>query len=233
MDHNPYTTPNTNTQNHVVPGIYGPYGKFRENSTLKTILVSLLILDTLLTIFSNGILNYFDMKQYENETYLLNEGTTQLDNIVMWTGASHALLILTTIVTFAIWINRSCKNAWLLDPPRMSTTPRWAVGYYFIPILNLWKPFSAMKEIRSASHGNDNAMKNILGLWWTFWLISNFVANLSTRNFTETDTPDEYIRACKLTLVTVPIDVILNYLAFALVVSITAAQNRRAAQWRA
>ncbi len=113
----------------------------------------------------------------------------------------------------------------------MKTTPGWAVGYYFIPILVLWKPFTAMKEIRSASYGSDTALRSILPLWWTFWLISLFLNNIILGNSMDSQDQESYLMACKLDLVSAPLDVIHNYLAIALITGNTLAQQRRAEYW--
>lgn len=233
MAANPYTTPASQVEPSTISGLYGPYGSFRRNGTLKTVLVSLLVLQSMMEIFTFGVLNYLDMQQLQSEAYLADENPSKLDNIIGLSGYAYATIGIITIIVFAVWINRACKNAWLLDPPRIRTTPGWSVGYYFIPILNLWKPYVAMKEIRSASYGNDHSLRGILPVWWTFWLISGFFDHFTTRGYNNVESTDSYLMACKLELVSVPISVVLNYVAIVLVTSITMAQERRAAQWRA
>ncbi len=56
-----------------------------------------------------------------------------------------------TIILFAMWIYRANFNARQLGAKNMKFTPGWSVGYYFIPFLNLWRPYQAMKEIWKAS----------------------------------------------------------------------------------
>lgn len=231
MDSNPYTTPTTTTPTSAVGGMNGPYGPFRKNGGLKNAVVSLLVIDAMLVLFG-GILNLLDIKQQNSDEYWLTDETSKLDQIIVATGGIHIILAIVLIIVFAVWINRSCKNGWLLDAPHMKITPGWSVGYYFIPILMLWKPYGAMKEIRRASFGNDHSLKALLPLWWTFWLISSFLGNIIFRLYGRADDQESYLMACKLDLISVPVDVILNYLAIALVTSITAAQYRRAEQWK-
>ena len=235
MDSNPYLAPlsaPTNPDDSNSPGIKGPYGAFRQNGTLKTTLVSLLVISAMMSIFSSGVLNLLDIQQQNSDEYWLTDGPSKLDEIITLTEYTHIAVTLTLMVIFAIWINRSCKNGWLLDAPHMKTTPGWSVGYFFFPILSLWKPYGAMKEIRRASHGNDNALRSILPLWWTLWLTSGVLDHVIFKLYTNSEDQESYLMACKLDLVSVPVDVILNYLAIALVTSITLAQQRRAAQWK-
>lgn len=44
------------------------------------------------------------------------------------------------------------KNAWAIGGILQPTmTPGWAVGFYFIPIALIWKPFQGMSQIWSAT----------------------------------------------------------------------------------
>ena len=227
---NPYTAPAA--EPHPTPnvGLQGPYGAFRKNGTLKNVIVAFLVLDAMMCIFNTGILNYMDMRQYEDASYLATDETSELDSVIQISALSQVALNVTLIVLFCVWMNRSCKNAWLLDPPRMTTTPGWSVGYFFIPILMLWKPYSSMKEIRSASYGKDHPLKSVMPLWWTLWLITSFIGNITFRLYASAD-PDKYLMASKLDLVATPLNVILNYLAITLVTGITLAQERRLVHW--
>lgn len=83
------------------------------------------------------------------------------------------------------WIYRANYNARQLGAEGMTFTPGWSVGWYFIPIAALWKPYQAMKEIWRASHfpgnwNNANA-SSLLPWWWFFWLVYNFLANVAFR----------------------------------------------------
>lgn len=83
------------------------------------------------------------------------------------------------------WIHRANYNARELGASGMMFTPGWSVGWYFIPVLSLWKPYQAMKEIWQASHSPQNwnaqTVAPILQWWWAFWIISNLSSNASFR----------------------------------------------------
>lgn len=231
IDEDPYKASTTAQASPQTAGISGPYGAFRENETLKKSVVSLLVIDAMMSIFTSGFLNLLDIQQRSSDAYRLTDEPSKLDNIIGLASGIHLLFIIVLMTLFCVWVNRSCKNGWLLDGPRMKTTPGWAVGYFFIPILMLWKPFTAMKEIRSASSGNDTALRSVLPLWWTFWILSSLLNNKIFGNLMGSQDQESYLMACKLDLVSAPVDVILNYLAIALISGITLAQKRRAEYW--
>ena len=132
---------------------------------------------------------------------------------------------------YCLWINRSCKNAWLLNPPKMKATPAWAVAYYFIPIVSLWKPYSSMLEIRNASFGMRANLTRLLPLWWFSWLAFMI---LTAGQLTGHLSINVEIMAIldKLASVADIASITLNYLSIAVVVSITNAQNKRASELR-
>lgn len=57
------------------------------------------------------------------------------------------LVIIATGVVFLMWIYRANLNVRGFGAADMKFTPGWSVGWYFIPIMNLVRPYQAMKEI--------------------------------------------------------------------------------------
>ena len=72
-----------------------------------------------------------------------------------WIISSVRLLIayLVCVVLFLMWKHRASKNLAPLGVSNQRFSPRWAVAYYFIPILNLFRPYQAMEEIYLRSGG--------------------------------------------------------------------------------
>ncbi|QYO65100.1 DUF4328 domain-containing protein [Leptolyngbya sp. 7M] len=46
-----------------------------------------------------------------------------------------------TIVLFLVWLYRAHKNLFSLKPTHLDFSPGWAVGWWFIPFLNLVRPY--------------------------------------------------------------------------------------------
>jgi Domain of unknown function (DUF4328) len=81
-----------------------------------------------------------------------------------------------TIVLWLVWQHRMTANLWARDPNGLRITPGWAVGWWFIPIANLWKPFQAVRELWKASHGGGawQSLRTwpVIGWWWAIWMLS-------------------------------------------------------------
>lgn len=93
-------------------------------------------------------------------------------------------MLLICYVVVGMWIYRASANAHAISD-EMTISPGWAIGWYFVPIMNLFRPFQAMREIWMASHFKGNwhgePAPAILGWWWGLWLASNILANISFR----------------------------------------------------
>ena len=89
--------------------------------------------------------------------------------------SSVRLLIayLVCVVLFLMWKHRASKNLAPLGVSNQRFSPRWAVAYYFIPILNLFRPYQAMEEIylRSRIDTASTPSYSIVTAWWCLWLI--------------------------------------------------------------
>jgi asparagine N-glycosylation enzyme membrane subunit Stt3 len=98
----------------------------------------------------------------------------------------YFLTYVTGLVLFMVWIHRAHKNLRALGADCLRFSPGWTVGYFFIPIVFLFRPYQATKEIWKAS---DPALADahplgwmtapgaaILKFWWAAWLVSDYVS---------------------------------------------------------
>jgi len=113
--------------------------------------------------------------------YRRTPGTLAPGDILMF--AALFVLLVTSIIVLR-WIYRASVNAHTVADD-LTVSPGWAVGWYFIPIANLWKPFQAMKETWLASHFGANwsggEASDLLNWWWGLWILSSLLGNASWR----------------------------------------------------
>ena len=65
---------------------------------------------------------------------------------------AQLFLFIAIAIVFGRWIVRAHRNLVPLGATYLEYRPGWAVGFFFIPILNLWKPYQAMKALWQNSH---------------------------------------------------------------------------------
>ena len=96
-----------------------------------------------------------------------------------WVAALGLAVYLPTIPLVLMWIHRANYNVRQLGAHGLRFSPAGSVGWYFVPLLSLWRPYQAMKEIWKASMDPRDwpavSVPRILPLWWAFWWVSNFL----------------------------------------------------------
>ena len=83
-------------------------------------------------------------------------------------GVGLAAFILTSIV-FLVFFHRAYSNLAVLGPGEQRWSTGWSVGYWFIPILNLFRPKQIANDIWRGSDGS--AIPAIFNWWWAFWIL--------------------------------------------------------------
>jgi hypothetical protein len=107
------------------------------------------------------------------------------------------------IVVFLMWLFRIYKNLPALRAERVDNSPGWAVGWWFIPFINLVKPVQVVREAWTASDPDVDFEMSFLTavqggapgymvLWWAAWIISNVLANITTAIF-NAGRPDTFV----------------------------------------
>jgi hypothetical protein len=132
-------------------------------------------------------------------------------------AALEALSFLITAFIFLRWTYLSNRNARVLGAADMKFTPGWAVGWYFVPIAWLWKPYQALKEIFKASHPDyaedwwEAPHPRILPLWWTLWILHIRVAGRAhlLPNAFLSDRPEVLLFLSYLDMLDVPLGIVV------------------------
>jgi hypothetical protein len=102
------------------------------------------------------------------------------------TGVAALLFMIPSVVMFLMWLFAAYRNLSLVGSKDADDTPGWAVGYFFIPFLNLYKPYVIVKELslRSAD-GNVPVSREegergpaLVAIWWIAFLFSGIVSEI-------------------------------------------------------
>jgi hypothetical protein len=98
------------------------------------------------------------------------------------------VVFLATVVAWLMWQHRSQANLHAAGVPRLGFTPGWAVGWWFVPIANLWKPFQSVRELHEASTGDPAWTPRAparLAWWWAGYLTFNILDGIAGRLFAD------------------------------------------------
>lgn len=106
----------------------------------------------------------------------LSDELTSTDVITL---VSCPVVYVPLTVFWMMWVHRTHRNLRSLGAEGLAYSPEWAVAYYFIPIVNLFRPFQVMRETWRASscrHANGtqwmtSAAPALIGVWWALYLL--------------------------------------------------------------
>jgi hypothetical protein len=205
---------------------------FRDPATLtqwlKVLLVLSLLLDFIATV--SGMMELALLRSLQNETFTgdFAAAATSNDNRQQAIGVAQFALFVVTDIVFLTWIHRVNRNARALGAEGMRFTPGWSVGWFFVPIMNLWRPFQVMREIwqASAQPGNWRAVQAppLLGWWWAMFLGRQILGQIGHRLSDSIRSVDDAVLASVITTLSDISAMALDVLAFVLVGKIVANQ---------
>ncbi len=173
----------------LVPlSVYDSYRPIRELSHwLINFLIGIAVLSVVS--FGSGLLQQRLLAQIQQGVQVPQEIVEANDNRQFVIGMMELGSIVTTGILFLTWMRRAYNNVPAFGMEGPAYSPGWAVWGFFVPFLNLVRPYQVMKELWRASDpgvrpgpGWVNArVSPLVGWWWGMYLIMNFMATIVMR----------------------------------------------------
>jgi hypothetical protein len=237
MSTNPYESPKADIGPPIATSNRGRLFPYQTAQFRATITIFLLALDVILSVIA--------IPQALSQVGLVQRiiageqvGQDQLDanqNRAVALAVAEFAALVATYVSFLMWIHRAHRNLPSLGAEGLEHTPGWAVGSWFIPIANLWRPFQVTTEIWKASDPNIGtsdgrrwklaAGSTLLGTWWAAWVAASLVSRFSSRMSDET--PQGVLDATYAFLFAELLTIAAGLLAILVVRSITQRQEEK------
>jgi len=194
---------------------------FKESRSLSKLVVNLVKANGALHILGAilSLLYLIQQKAFNTNISPLIDGA-----YAVW-GICYVILFIVTVVFFSKWIHRSYTNAKQFQTYPMRHSAGWSVGSFFIPIIMLFHPYQAMKDIWIASCGPKESRldHSLVRQWWAWWIISSFADQISNKA-SDTTSVEGLYTAQSLAIASYIISIILCYMAIKLVRTITEMQ---------
>lgn len=116
----------------------------------------------------------------------------------------YAVVAILAFIFVGRWIYFSSKNLRAFGAIGLTIRPGWAVGWYFVPIANLWKPYQAMKEIWQASSDpldwTRQETPGLMPVWWLLWLVSTVADQGASRLTSNAETIADFQLAASISI---------------------------------
>ena len=129
-------------------------------------------------------------------------------------GVLYLGVFIATAVTFINWFRRAYHNLGQLEENLAYLQKDTGISW-FIPILNLYKPYKIMKDLytktQSVLEENGSASSSLSSLntvksWWILWVLISILGSISFRLSSNSDTID-------VLLMVTAIDMIVNIIS--------------------
>ncbi len=139
-------------------------------------------------------------------------------------------------IMFLIWVHRANKNLHSFKNPVLRFSPGWSVGWFFVPIMSLFRPYQVVNEISKASNPDIDPNLNLLdslpasaivGLWWAFFLISNWVGQIAFRYILNNKTASDLLNSTYAYMVSDAVNLVGLIITLIMVRKISQSQDKR------
>lgn len=137
---------------------------------------------------------------------------------------------------FLFWQHRAYKILPALDAPRPDFSSGWVIGSWFVPFLNLFRPYEIVKYIRDKSDPDtvnvevghhDTGGNFTLKAWWGFWIATAIVGRFSDRISRRAENLDDHVAASRVGIFVSGLTLVAACLAIAVARNITSRQEER------
>ena len=143
---------------------------------------------------------------------------------------------LPSVLLFLVWIDRVYSNLRAFSPRPLSFGQRWAVGAWFVPLVNVVRPFQIVREAWWISASPAAAALALPGFrpvaptwlyaWWAMFLGVGLTSRLAAMNAQRATSVTDLITASQMWLVHEVVTGVAALLAIRVVTRISTDQER-------
>lgn len=171
-----------------------------ERAKLAQLFIWMVMALDVITIFSS-YLQYNLLKALENNEYVSDQLINENDTREQIIAILYTIVFIISAVTFIQWFRRAYYN--LNIRTSCNNSEGWAAGSWFVPIIALFRPYQIMQEMwektslliksKTSNYVEDSTM--IIGLWWTLWIVSNYIGRYVLKNAFNAETIENYLNS--------------------------------------
>jgi len=156
----------------------------------------------------SSFLQYQLLSSLQSGVFVSESQANQNDLRESVIGIIYLIVNLASAVVFIRWFRRAYFNLHLRTN-NLRFSEGWAAGSWFVPFMNLYAPYQIMSDLFDKSFSALKLVgKNILvkyptgliGLWWTFWILTNLLSTAYSRLSMRATEVSELILVTKLDL---------------------------------
>ncbi len=145
------------------------------------VLVTLIVILIVAYFFIDFLYSIADGVEYSASAF------ADIDRLADILSMSHIVISIISFILFTIWFYKSYANLEnVVD--NLEHKKGWIIGAWFVPIVNLYKPYKIMQDMYLKAQGilnykesyhKDSISTRVIAWWWALYLISAFSSKIS------------------------------------------------------
>ncbi|MDR0516775.1 MAG: DUF4328 domain-containing protein [Fibromonadaceae bacterium] len=185
--------------------------ELNERNAKQAILLIWIVLVLKIVSLASGYAHYNLLQTIASGTEVSEERIDESDSresIIAWISV---IVFIVSVITFIRWFKRAYSNLHK-KVNNLSYTAGWAVGSWFVPIINLYRPYKIMKELYLETKkivNKENLSTHLLVPWWVLWLTYCSMSKVIARSLLSAKTLEGIIYATGLDMIGNIIGIIL------------------------
>jgi hypothetical protein len=164
----------------------------------------------------------------DGRSFSLSDAQASDDRLAALAGW-YLVVLAGTGIAWCVWQHRAHANLRAFGRSGLAFTPGWAVGWWFVPVAWLWKPFQAVRELWKASDPSTESLgwRSVrtwapIGWWWMCWIASGVISGAGTAQ--RGSDIDATITGDTLVMAALALQVVAAVLAIAIIRQVMARQ---------
>jgi Domain of unknown function (DUF4328)/Septum formation len=136
------------------------------------------------------ILNAIHLSILDADSFAGADAVVASDKRLAAANAAVMATFVVSAVLWLVWFHRAYRNLPSFEPISLRFGTGWAIGGWFVPIMNLFRPKQIANDIWRGTdpqppqqHGAwvDRPVAPLVHWWWGMWLVASVLGNLSFR----------------------------------------------------
>jgi acyl carrier protein len=149
----------------------------------------------------SGYLQYSLLQTIANGGDITQEATAANDNREQTIAGLYLIAYIISVITFILWFRRAYRNLHQMTD-NLSWSEGWAAGGWFVPFVNLYRPYQIMNEMYRKTKeiltkkklvSSEKLQTDVLGWWWTLWIVNGVLGQIAFRYSTKAETVEQLI----------------------------------------
>lgn len=157
----------------------------------------------------SGYFQYELLNSVKNGSEISTEAANANDLREQAIAIIYLVAYIISAIMFIRWFRRAYYNL-SLRAKRLSYSDGMASGAWFIPVVNLFRPYKIMKEMYEETSTllftkNIQPEKELettrIGWWWALWIFCGILGRIYSRLLLDANTVDEYISSTIMSMI--------------------------------